>query len=210
MRARGITVSLGADGAACNNRLDMFEEMRLAAMLQAVRRTPGALPARDVLWMATRGGARTLGLEDEIGSIESASAPTSSLSTATGRTSSPARIPTRRWSTPPAARTCTTTIVDGELLVDRGEPVDWIGRRSSATPGSPGASFECEVSTRGHNLHRYAYNAVSSLYTRVLMEPHDRARRVLAALVCEYIASGEPVSSRCSPAPPGSACRPPR
>src|SRR5207244_10334779 len=35
MRARGITVSLGADGAACNNRLDMFEEMRLAAILQA-------------------------------------------------------------------------------------------------------------------------------------------------------------------------------
>src|SRR5205807_9572123 len=50
MRARGITVSLGADGAACNNRLDMFEEMRLAAVLQATRREPGLLPARDVLW----------------------------------------------------------------------------------------------------------------------------------------------------------------
>src|SRR5581483_1722000 len=70
MRARGITVSLGADGAACNNRLDMFEEMRLAAILQAMRRKPGALPARDVLWMATRAGARTLGLEAEIGSLE--------------------------------------------------------------------------------------------------------------------------------------------
>src|SRR4029450_8588501 len=63
MRARGITVSLGADGAACNNRLDMFEEMRLAALLQAERSHPGALPARDVLWMATRAGARTLALE---------------------------------------------------------------------------------------------------------------------------------------------------
>ena len=41
MRARGISVSLGADGAACNNRLDMFEEMRLAATLQAVRHVPG-------------------------------------------------------------------------------------------------------------------------------------------------------------------------
>jgi 5-methylthioadenosine/S-adenosylhomocysteine deaminase len=70
MRARGITVSLGADGAACNNRLDMFEEMRLAAVLQAMRRQPGVLPARDVLWMATRAGARTLGLEREIGSLE--------------------------------------------------------------------------------------------------------------------------------------------
>src|SRR5579862_1908999 len=70
MRARGVTVSLGADGAACNNRLDMFDEMRLAAVLQAMRRTPGALPARDVLGMATRDGARTLGLDDQIGSIE--------------------------------------------------------------------------------------------------------------------------------------------
>src|SRR6266852_4536273 len=70
MRARGITVSLGADGAACNNRLDMFEEMRLAAVLQAMRKQPGVLPARDVLWMAARAGAQTLGLEAEIGSIE--------------------------------------------------------------------------------------------------------------------------------------------
>src|SRR6185295_2628581 len=70
MLARGITVSLGADGAACNNRLDMFEEMRLAAVLQAMRRHPGALPARDVLWMATRAGARTLGLDRDVGSLE--------------------------------------------------------------------------------------------------------------------------------------------
>lgn len=70
MRRRGITVSLGADGAACNNNLDMFQEMRLAATLQAVRYAPGALTARDALWMATREGARTLGLEHEIGSIE--------------------------------------------------------------------------------------------------------------------------------------------
>jgi len=70
MRARGITVSLGADGAACNNRLDMFEEMRLAAVLQAMRQRPGVLPARDVLAMATRAGARTLALEHEIGTLE--------------------------------------------------------------------------------------------------------------------------------------------
>ena len=70
MRRRGISVSLGADGGACNNRLDMFDEMRLAATLQAVRTAPGALPARDVLWMATREGARALGLDDQIGSIE--------------------------------------------------------------------------------------------------------------------------------------------
>jgi 5-methylthioadenosine/S-adenosylhomocysteine deaminase len=70
MRALGICVSLGADGAACNNRLDMFDEMRLAATLQAMRSAPGALTARDALWMATREGARALGLDSEIGSIE--------------------------------------------------------------------------------------------------------------------------------------------
>jgi 5-methylthioadenosine/S-adenosylhomocysteine deaminase len=70
MRARGISVSLGSDGAACNNRLDMFEEMRLAATLQAVRRQPGALTARDAVWMATREGARALAMDREIGSIE--------------------------------------------------------------------------------------------------------------------------------------------
>lgn len=69
MRRRGITVSIGADGAACNNRLDMFDEMRLTATLQAVRCGPGALPARDVVWMATRAGADTLGLGDRIGQV---------------------------------------------------------------------------------------------------------------------------------------------
>jgi 5-methylthioadenosine/S-adenosylhomocysteine deaminase len=69
MRARGICVSLGADGAACNNRLDMFDEMRLAATLQAYRVGPGALTARDAMWMATRDGAKALGLEDELGVI---------------------------------------------------------------------------------------------------------------------------------------------
>jgi 5-methylthioadenosine/S-adenosylhomocysteine deaminase len=70
MRAKGISVSLGADGAACNNRLDMFDEMRLAATLQAASQGPGALPARDALWMATREGAHALGRDHEIGSIE--------------------------------------------------------------------------------------------------------------------------------------------
>jgi 5-methylthioadenosine/S-adenosylhomocysteine deaminase len=70
MLGRGISVSLGSDGAACNNHLDMFGEMRLAATLQAMRKEPGALPARQAVWMATRNGARALGLEADIGSIQ--------------------------------------------------------------------------------------------------------------------------------------------
>ncbi len=70
MLERGISVSLGADGAPCNNRLDMFTEMRTAALLQKVRRGPQAIPALTALRMATIEGAKALGLADEIGSIE--------------------------------------------------------------------------------------------------------------------------------------------
>jgi 5-methylthioadenosine/S-adenosylhomocysteine deaminase len=70
MLERGISVSLGADGAPCNNRLDMFTEMRTAALLQKVRRGADVLPAREVLRLATIAGARALGLQTEIGSLE--------------------------------------------------------------------------------------------------------------------------------------------
>jgi 5-methylthioadenosine/S-adenosylhomocysteine deaminase len=70
MLARKIPVSLGADGAACNNRLDMFTEMRTAALLQKLAHGPEVLPAARVLRMATIDGARALGLEKEIGSLE--------------------------------------------------------------------------------------------------------------------------------------------
>jgi 5-methylthioadenosine/S-adenosylhomocysteine deaminase len=70
MLERGISVSLGADGAACNNRLDMFTEMRSMALLQKVLHGPVAVPARQALRMATRDGAKALGLEKQIGSLE--------------------------------------------------------------------------------------------------------------------------------------------
>lgn len=65
-----VSVSLGADGAACNNRLDMFTEMRTAALLQKALHGPEVLEANRVLRMATVDGARALGLESEIGSLE--------------------------------------------------------------------------------------------------------------------------------------------
>jgi 5-methylthioadenosine/S-adenosylhomocysteine deaminase len=70
MLDRGVSVSLGADGAPCNNRLDMFTEMRTAALLQKVLRGSRALPALTALRMATTGGALALGLADQIGSVE--------------------------------------------------------------------------------------------------------------------------------------------
>jgi 5-methylthioadenosine/S-adenosylhomocysteine deaminase len=70
MLDRGVSVSLGADGAPCNNRLDMFTEMRLAALLQKVLHGSRALPALTAMQMATINGARALGLADQIGSVE--------------------------------------------------------------------------------------------------------------------------------------------
>jgi 5-methylthioadenosine/S-adenosylhomocysteine deaminase len=66
----GVHVCLGADGAPCNNNLDMFTEMRLAALIHKPRQGPLSMSAETVLEMATLGGARALGLEKEIGSIE--------------------------------------------------------------------------------------------------------------------------------------------
>lgn len=72
MLAAGVEVGLGTDGpAGSNNNLDMIEEMASAARLQKIRRgDPKALSARQVLEMATIGGARVLGLADQIGTLE--------------------------------------------------------------------------------------------------------------------------------------------
>lgn len=70
MLEREVLVSLGADGAACNNRLDMFTEMRTAALLQKVSFGPETLAAHQALRLATIEGARAMGLESEIGSLE--------------------------------------------------------------------------------------------------------------------------------------------
>jgi 5-methylthioadenosine/S-adenosylhomocysteine deaminase len=72
LRRGGVNVGLGTDGpAGSNNNLDMVEEMASAARLQKVSKMdPKALSARDVLEMATLGGARVLGMEDKIGTLE--------------------------------------------------------------------------------------------------------------------------------------------
>jgi 5-methylthioadenosine/S-adenosylhomocysteine deaminase len=65
-----VNIGLGTDGAASNNRLDMFAEMRMAALLaKGLTEDPTVLPAYQVLKMATINAAKALGLEDKIGSI---------------------------------------------------------------------------------------------------------------------------------------------
>ena len=70
MRNAGIRVAIGTDNVCNNNDYDLFLEMRTLAKLASFReKEPGALPARDVLDMATRAGAEALGLGDEIGDL---------------------------------------------------------------------------------------------------------------------------------------------
>lgn len=65
----GVNLGFGTDGAASNNRLDLFSEMRLAALLAKSAGDPQVMPAHRALEAATIGGARALGLHDHIGSI---------------------------------------------------------------------------------------------------------------------------------------------
>ena len=121
MLARKISVSLGADGAACNNRLDMFTEMRTAALLQKLAHGPEVLPAGQALRMATLDGARALGLADEIGSLEAGkradvivvdlkrphAAPETDVVSSVVYSAQPADV--------------TTTIIDGRIVLRDGE-----------------------------------------------------------------------------------------
>jgi 5-methylthioadenosine/S-adenosylhomocysteine deaminase len=69
-RKKGMKIGLGSDGAPCNNTMDAFMEMRLAALLQKPLFGPTALPAQEAFELATLGGAQVLNAEDKIGSLE--------------------------------------------------------------------------------------------------------------------------------------------
>jgi cytosine/adenosine deaminase-related metal-dependent hydrolase len=70
MLDRGINVALGSDGAACSNRIDGWHQLWLSALVASARDGAGALHAREAFEIATLGGARALGLADQIGSVE--------------------------------------------------------------------------------------------------------------------------------------------
>lgn len=120
----GVNVGLACDGPACNNGQDMIEAMKDGALLQkVVARDPEALVAGDVFAMATRRGARSVGMESRIGMLKEGYSPTWCSSTAPCRTSPRSATPRPRWSTRRAPRTCGRS--------------SWTGISSCATAGSP-------------------------------------------------------------------------
>ncbi len=70
LRRAGVVVGLGADGAPCNNNLDALLELRHAALLAKAKTGTSTLPAAEALRLATIDGARALGMDDQVGSIE--------------------------------------------------------------------------------------------------------------------------------------------
>ena len=215
MRARGICVSLGADGAACNNRLDMFDEMRLAATLQAVRHGPGALTARDALWMATREGARALGL-DERNRVDRARQarrphprrpragrtlhPTGSLvdpGLCGARDRRPADDGRRRgvsWSDFALTRRGRGRSSAAEARISGGRSWRPTGRRWSGD-----RTGHARLSSTARLCCPYNLLAVDRrrVLTTMMRHPElpERDRRILGAVVQAYIDQGEPVSS---------------
>ena len=112
----GINVSLGADGAACNNRLDMLTEMRHAALMQKPRLGPDALAAREVVAMATLRGARALGWDREMGTLEVGTRANRVLIDRTALTATPPSDPATDLVYAHSAADVRLTMVNGEIL----------------------------------------------------------------------------------------------
>ena len=122
LRDAGITVGIGADGAACNNRLDGFDELRLAALLAASLHGPGTLTAWDVLAMGTRDGARAMRLEDSIGTLE-VGKKADLIVLDPERLAGPGGDPATRIVYGGGSRAVRDVLVDGRVLVRRFAPV---------------------------------------------------------------------------------------
>ncbi|PKM77018.1 MAG: N-ethylammeline chlorohydrolase [Firmicutes bacterium HGW-Firmicutes-15] len=120
---RGVNVSLGADGAPANNNLSMFIEMRMSALIQKPIWGPTVMPAEEVFEMATLGGARAMGLQGQIGSLEE------------GKKADIVVVDINKWHTCPVSaagvyaqlvyqvqtQDVCCTIIDGKIIMEKGE-----------------------------------------------------------------------------------------
>lgn len=122
LQQAGVNIGLGTDGAPCNNTCDLLQEMKLAAIIhKSISYEPTAVPAESVLEMATINGAKALGLDDRVGSLEVGKKADFVAIDVRGIRSQP-------WFNPASAVVYTATgqdvelvVVDGKVLVQGGE-----------------------------------------------------------------------------------------
>jgi 5-methylthioadenosine/S-adenosylhomocysteine deaminase len=120
MRAAGVVVGIGPDGAPCNNNLDPWLEMRHAALASSARFGPGRLDARAVLRLATIDGARLLGQEHRFGSLEIGKAADLVVVRTDRPHAAPAWDPISTLVYATQARDVEHVLVAGRLVVERG------------------------------------------------------------------------------------------
>jgi 5-methylthioadenosine/S-adenosylhomocysteine deaminase len=124
MRTAGISVGLGTDGAASNNDLDMFEAMRQAAFLHKLKNNdPRAVSAPVALEMATIGGARALGMEKEIGSLEAGKRADVLIVSMASARQTPMYDPVSHLVYVTRGDDVRTTIVNGKVLMRDRKPL---------------------------------------------------------------------------------------
>lgn len=122
LQQRGINVCLGTDGAASNNNLDMFSEMRTAALLaKAVSQDASALPASKALRMATIDGARALGLDRITGSLEAGKRADITAVQLEQLNTVPVHNPLSQLVYSAQASQVTHVWVNGKILLEHGE-----------------------------------------------------------------------------------------
>jgi 5-methylthioadenosine/S-adenosylhomocysteine deaminase len=121
LAAAGVNIALGTDGAASNNRLDLMQEMRTAALLaKAVARDAQAMPAHQALHAATLGGAQALGLGEEIGRIAPGRKADITLLSLRDPAFAPLNDAVRQLVYTEPGRSVRHVIVDGRLVIQDG------------------------------------------------------------------------------------------
>lgn len=122
MKNSGVRLSLGSDGAPCNNNLDMFQEMKFAALLQkGIYHDPTWMPAEDIFRIATEGGARVLGMAEETGAL------------AVGMKADLAVVDMNRREAAPAPRSVSTLVYSGNpgMVTDTMVDGHWVYRNGT-------------------------------------------------------------------------------
>lgn len=121
LQSLGITIALGSDSVASSNRMDLLDEGRLASLFQrSATGNPAVLPASDVLRMATLGGAKSLGLESVVGSLEPGKAADVVVFSLDGLADRPAYEPEEALVFGAAGRRPTLSLVAGRDVVRNG------------------------------------------------------------------------------------------